>query len=410
MMCSVLGKKNMRTSTNTILLAISVTNTLTSLVPFPYYLTFFTFEKHQDFLPNIWCYLYPFLNIYCPLVFHHSSMWLLLWLAIQRYFHVCKSTVRFTRRNIRLGIAIIYLIPCIVHLWTLFVSSCSAVSVPSMVSYSVSQINFSRIFKWKNSAIFVPDEEFHYDLIETYVRSYKKWYIDNNELIQFLNYLLRMVFINIVPSFLLIILNGLLIWEIKRAAERRRRILRTEYRSYNYCSNRTRSFYEVRRISESNRTTLMLVLVVSITVLLEVPLGIFLLYSKLDVISEEAESKIALLFNMCTLITHPINFLLLCGMSTQFRKTFKKIYMRRFSCKKKSANSNILTPEIIAYDLELTSSFVRCSPSPSRMERYKDEHGAFYSQQAQSPYVEIRSNENGFNGNNLALPVAKRSV
>ena len=77
-----------------ILLATAITNTLTGLLPTPFYIHFYSFNHYKDYVPYSMCLLYFTFTDYLPSVMHTASVWLTVALALQRYFAVvCQSQV-----------------------------------------------------------------------------------------------------------------------------------------------------------------------------------------------------------------------------------------------------------------------------------------------------------------------------
>jgi len=80
----------MRTPTNTLLVAMAVSDTLTGLSPIPGYLYFYTWGRgYEDYVPYHWCFLYFCLSDHLPTIFHTASVWLTVALGVQRYWLLC---------------------------------------------------------------------------------------------------------------------------------------------------------------------------------------------------------------------------------------------------------------------------------------------------------------------------------
>jgi len=74
----------MRTPTNTLLVAMAVSDTLTGISPIPGYLYFYTWGGYKDWVPYHWCYLYYCFSDHLPTIFHTASIWLTVALGVQR--------------------------------------------------------------------------------------------------------------------------------------------------------------------------------------------------------------------------------------------------------------------------------------------------------------------------------------
>lgn len=91
LVCIVLLKRHMRSSTNVILIAMAVSDTLTGLFPLPCYVFFFTLGAWREHVPYEWCLAYACLTNHIPTIFHSVSVWLTVGLAGHRYMCVCHS-------------------------------------------------------------------------------------------------------------------------------------------------------------------------------------------------------------------------------------------------------------------------------------------------------------------------------
>jgi neuromedin U receptor 1 len=134
-------------------------------------------------------------------------------------------------------------------------------------------------------------------------------------------------------SQLKIALNVLLFRAMKRAQDKREKLFR---------ENRKK---ECKKLRDANCTTLMLIVVVTVFLIVEVPLAII---TALHVISslyiEFLNYQIANMFilfgNFFLIVSYPINFAIYCGMSRQFRETFKEIILGYKSQSKKDCSSH----------------------------------------------------------------------
>jgi hypothetical protein len=93
LICAVLLRRNMRTATNALLLAMALSDMMTGLWPLPCYVYFHTFGAHREWVPYRWCFIYQALTEHLPTVFHTASIWLTVALAVHRYVCVCRPQV-----------------------------------------------------------------------------------------------------------------------------------------------------------------------------------------------------------------------------------------------------------------------------------------------------------------------------
>ena len=128
--------------------------------------------------------------------------------------------------------------------------------------------------------------------------------------------------IHFVPCITLVLLNLLLILAMKRAQRRRKQLLKQNRRS------------ECRKLKENNCTTMMLISVVGLFLLVEIPLAVMLIIMiientlGIDIMPKnESSAQASLLINFFILLSYPVNFFIYCGMSRQFRETFKRLFV-----------------------------------------------------------------------------------
>jgi len=303
LVCVVLLKPNMRTATNTILVAMAISNILTGVWPLPCYLYFYIGGHYRDWMPHRWCNIYYLLTDNLPTIFHTASIWLTVALGIQRYVCVCHSTHAKE--------------------WCTVVNAVR-IAVTINVAAFLSQV--SRFF--------------HYDYVQVSVRSLVDPEVLVYACVQKVNalvrghadihfnvyYWFRVVFIHLVPCFLLVIVNALLVQTIRVAQRRRFQLLKQNRKS------------ECRRLAESNGTTMMLVTVVGVFLLVEFPLAILfiiviventILDENVRLMEPNSTEIASMCINLFIMLSYSVNFFIYCGTSTQFRNTFKELFARK---------------------------------------------------------------------------------
>lgn len=90
---------------------------------------------------------------------------------------------------------------------------------------------------------------------------------------------------------------------------------------------------ECKKLRESNCTTLMLIVVVSVFLIVEIPLAVVTVLhiissSVVEFLNYDIANKLILFTNFFIIVSYPINFAIYCGMSRQFRETFKELFIR----------------------------------------------------------------------------------
>lgn len=135
-------------------------------------------------------------------------------------------------------------------------------------------------------------------------------------------YLFRVLFVHLVPCILLVTFN-ILLFAAMRKAQKRRKLL--------FHENRKR---ECKKLRDSNCTTLMLILVVTVFLIVEIPIAVLtVLHIVSSLFRSFLDYRIANVFivftNFFVVVSYPINFGIYCGMSRQFRECFKEIFVGR---------------------------------------------------------------------------------
>lgn len=296
----VLLRRHMRSPTNIILSAMALADMLTGFFPLPSYFYFYTLRNYEEHPPFDWCYLYKLLSEYLPMIFHTASIWLTVFLAILRYIYVCHTDM--ARKFCTL--------PNVIK-----------ATVGIFVVAALTQI--TRFVETQYIPHTLPSKRDPNTTITTCLVPYRQFVVQDMNLYFNLIFGFRVIFIHFIPCSLLLILNALLIRTMRQAQLRRRLLLRQNKKS------------ESKKLADSNCTTLMLVAVLGLFLLVELPLGVimilFSIQNTLDIIIMDNSTFILLtnISNTSILVSYPLNFLIYCAMSRQFRETFT----RMFSCK-----------------------------------------------------------------------------
>ena len=298
LVCVVLLKRNMRSPTNTMLVAMAISDMLTGVWPVPCFIFFYQMGHYKEWVPFNWCFIYFVLTDYLPTIFHTASIWLTVALAMQRYICVCHSLKAkrwCTIPNVLKCVAIIYLLSVLAHFCRFLESEYISVTAPSRINPSV---NVSAC------------------------QSQFRPFVENHQNIIFNVYFwVRVIFIHFVPCTSLVVLNWMLIIAMRNAQRRRKQLLKQNRRS------------ESRNLKESNCTTMMLVLVVGVFLIVELPLGIYFIIMIIDntfdlmIVQGQAAAIANMFINLFILLSYPLNFFIYCGMSRQFRETFKRLFV-----------------------------------------------------------------------------------
>ncbi|CAJ0584405.1 unnamed protein product, partial [Mesorhabditis spiculigera] len=301
----VLSKKHMLSPTNVVLKYMAIADLLVGLVPLPWTLFYFTMGNYRqtEHMEIWWCYMAKFSMDAIPPIFHNIAMWLTVLLATQRYVsisypfysrHLCSV------KNVRLATMIIMVVSLV----------CG----------------------------FPKSIDLNYMLYEGWIFEGDGWSYTRNCLVGH-TYVLKLVGMNtyynlyfwtrailfiIIPSILLIILNALLIKGIRKAEKRKNRLLR---------ERRPR---EAAKQTDSNSTSVMLVIIVTIFLVVNLPQAFFMgilcvcetFKIRLHILDGLFPVVFLLVNNMLVMATYPINFWIYCVMSSSFRQTFKALFCK----------------------------------------------------------------------------------
>uniref|UniRef100_A0A1Y9IVJ8 G-protein coupled receptors family 1 profile domain-containing protein n=1 Tax=Anopheles minimus TaxID=112268 RepID=A0A1Y9IVJ8_9DIPT len=294
----ILKKRTMASPTNFILMAMAVCDMFTLLFPAPGLMYMYTFGNHyKPLAPVAACYVWNALNEILPAMCHTASVWLTLALAVQRYIYVCHAPAARTWCTIaRVKKCIAYIcVAALLHQGSRFFDK----------SYSLVTID------WNGQ----PTNVCHVETAN-WIHEYA-----SEDFYYTFYFSFRILFVHLIPCASLVALNVLLFRAMKQAQQKRERLFK---------DNKKR---ESKRVRDSNCTTLMLIVVVTVFLVVEIPLGVI---TALHIISsllfEFLDYYIANLFilfaNFFLIVSYPINFAIYCGMSRQFRETFKELFCK----------------------------------------------------------------------------------
>ncbi|XP_071450124.1 sex peptide receptor, partial [Hetaerina americana] len=295
----VLSKRHMRTPTNALLMAMALCDMLTLLFPAPWLFYMYTFGNHwRPLFPVAACYAWHLMHEVIPALFHTASVWLTLALAAQRYICVCHAaTARSwcTMTTARRGVVAIAAAAAL-HQSTRFMDRQYE---PMDINWNGHKTQVCRV----RPAAWV-DQVFTAD---AYFMAY---------------FAFRVLFVHAIPCAALVVLNVLLFRAMRAAQVKRRKLFQENKRN------------ECRRLRDSNCTTLMLIVVVTAFLAVEIPLAVVTLLhiisSTVSEILDYSVANVLILFtNFFIILSYPINFAIYCGMSRQFRETFKELFVSK---------------------------------------------------------------------------------
>ncbi|KAH9513194.1 hypothetical protein Btru_034351 [Bulinus truncatus] len=300
----VLTRKNMASSTNTILLWLAVCD-LFKMLDYLLFAAHFYVMAPDD--PNRPPFGTKDFSWICFLLFHASfsivchaiSIWLTIALAIFRYIYICKPTSGVyycSQERARFVVIIVALLSIVI-------------CVPN---YAVNTYFVTDVSKNSTTSLdFEPEENF--STFYYYPQTRKSNTVE--EVISQINNWLQAILIKLVPCFMLTTLTLLLVHAMHKAYRRRLK-LKSQGRKIESDKN-----------GEHNRITRMLLAVVILFTLTELPQGILTLMNIfVPCFTETVYDKLGDLLDIMALTNNSVNFILYCTMSTQFRTTFATIF------------------------------------------------------------------------------------
>ncbi|XP_062571172.1 sex peptide receptor-like [Saccostrea cucullata] len=258
------------------LVGVAVSDSLTMLFPAPFYFVEYGLQYQ---IPCEFISMKNWISLFMPTITHTASIWLTLLLATQRYMYVCHPfTARkvCTLRNTTIVIISTYVLAVLVHL----------------SQFIVSKVQFSGRF-----CVFNYSEDI--DVI-AYLISYL---------------FIRIILIQFVPCISLILLNAKMICGLRNITNKK---IELNGNSENSSST----------VKENRRVTIMIVCMAAITLLVELPVGIiqclyvdmYLSHATYDLHDLQISERVV---NLMIIFSYPLNFLLFCSMSSEFKQTLK---------------------------------------------------------------------------------------
>ena len=297
--CIVLLKRHMRNPTNIILASIALLDMFTGISVLPFCIYYYTFGYYKEYVPYHLCWITYLGQHVVHRILHTASIWLTVVLALQRYICVCHPQVANRWCTIPKTISCIIaicllalLVQIAIYIWIEFTPH----TLGSLLDPTKNISSCETTFKFAQH------------------NSYISWYQ--------CKLWLHAIFEQLIPSFTLLILTSLLIRTIRQAARRRQMLL---------SQNRTS---ESRNLGESNRTTMLLVMVVGVFLAVELPAGVISIIDVIDysyylaMLSWGTVDKLLTFTRFCIFLSFPFNLCIYCGMSRKFRETFKRLFNR----------------------------------------------------------------------------------
>ncbi|CAH1646029.1 unnamed protein product [Spodoptera littoralis] len=320
---AVLSRKEMISSTNSILTGLAVADLLVMIDYIPLALHIYT-DICAELNRNSYAWaVYVYFHSIFSQTFHTISIWLTITLAVWRFIAIKfpqKNRTLCNKKNTNIAIAVAYAVCPILCLPIYFAMKIRI--IPSKHGHDNTTLN---------------DTDFILNVTESKEPEYAIVMTENEELLTAIFWIYS-VFIKLIPCVVLSILSVLLILKMKSSDRRRQKLLKK--------SAITSNEGEKARLNEdggkrgggggggrTDRTTRMLVALLGLFLATELPQAIFGL---LTAIAPHLFKVCYYAFDSCylgagevmdlmALVGSAVNFVLYCSMSRQFRSTFTRL-------------------------------------------------------------------------------------
>ncbi|XP_076461655.1 G-protein coupled receptor dmsr-1-like [Babylonia areolata] len=347
----VLTRKNMISSTNTILMWLAVADLLTMMSYLPFAIHFYIMRDES--LPIFhtrsfgWI-IFLLFHASFSIVMHTVAIWLTIALAIFRYIYICmptKGNIYCSLRRAKITIFVVYALTVVVCVPNYFsnrykvdrltlapgplvpnaTTDTSTMDITTIViiAAAANNNNNNDADSWAlgtdGNGTGVGEEgqgEEGEGQAGTLLYGHQHW--DKSEaahITMLLNNWIQAIMIKLVPCIMLTTLTVLLIHAMHKAYRKRMR-LKSQGRKA-----------ESDKHGEHNRTTGMLLAVVVLFTITELPQGILTLMNIfIDCFRFVVYDPLGDLLDAMALTNNSVNFVLYCSMSKQFRNTFMEVF------------------------------------------------------------------------------------
>lgn len=305
---TVFVKQKMMSTTNIIMTGIAISDTLTVMSPTPL-LIYIYGSGHAHIIPFDLCVYWEYLMKNICSVTHTASIWLTMYLGINRYLGVCHPFVMRRRCNTKTTVETIFFIYVLSVLFHL----CRFIDTKYVPEYTGS--NVTNI---------------------TCSARHADWLNDREKLYECIYHWCHIVCICVIPCATLVILDTIMLRQIRKSETQR-----SVYLSKN------QSVINKSRHRESIRTTKIIVTILAMVCLLELSLGTLLVLWTLSMmgfmtIPEKYLGFASTLVNFCIYISYPFIFFLYCWLSTRFRRGMCQVFRLNTYLRKKSVEMSLI--------------------------------------------------------------------
>ncbi|CAF1401128.1 unnamed protein product [Adineta steineri] len=323
----VLTRPLMRSSTNTILTSLALSDLIKMLFVLPAAIFFYCLQSTEhksepDFSSRFQVTFYM-IQMLVTLTLHCISTWLTVLLAGFRYvFLSCKTLTAYVSTPDRalIGVSAVVIVSTIL-------------CIPSYIEHRLAENHMNDTYFSTNTTTNKPLKSYRFD--ETALSKY----LNLRDTV----FVLHGVIFKLIPCALLLLFSFLLIQQLRDALKKSEKLqTHSILPSSAASSGRIRGR---RREKENRRTTLMLVIVCALFLVTELPQGAILLLSFISKTNSKyyytIYQQLGDTFDILALINNSVNFILYCLMSRAFRDTFKQTFC--FGCQKTEGRESAMS-------------------------------------------------------------------
>ncbi|XP_026495196.1 G-protein coupled receptor dmsr-1-like [Vanessa tameamea] len=308
---AVLSRKEMTSTTNSILTALAVADLLVMIDYIPLALhVYTTIAEELNRNSYAWAVFVYFHSIFSQ-TFHTISIWLTITLAVWRFVAIKfpqKNKTFCNKRNTNIAIAVAYVVCPIVCLPIYFAMKIQELPNNNTVRDNVTINETDTV---NVSAVGEP----------TYAIS-----MTNNQYLLTSIFWIYSVFLKLIPCVVLSILSVCLILKMKSSDRRRQKLLKKSAVATNEGEKARLNEDGGKRGGRTDRTTRMLVALLGLFLATELPQALFgLLTAIAPHLFGICYYAFGEVMDLMALVGSAVNFVLYCSMSRQFRSTFTRL-------------------------------------------------------------------------------------
>ncbi|KAJ8725698.1 hypothetical protein PYW08_003881 [Mythimna loreyi] len=314
---AVLSRKEMTSSTNSILTGLAVADLLVMIDYIPLALHIYT-DICAELNRNSYAWaVYVYFHSIFSQTFHTISIWLTITLAVWRFIAIKfpqKNRTLCNKKNTNIAIGVAYAV-------------CPILCLPIYFAMKIREI--PPALKDVQVNVTLNDTDTVGNITESTERNYAIVMTDNNELLTAIFWIYS-VFIKLIPCVVLSILSVLLILKMKSSDRRRQKLLKKSAISTNEGEKARLNEDGAKRSGggggRTDRTTRMLVALLGLFLATELPQALFgLLTAIAPHLFQICYYAFGEVMDLMALVGSAVNFVLYCSMSRQFRSTFTRL-------------------------------------------------------------------------------------